>query len=471
MGIETIMSRNLFFANLASGIILVTSCFFSQYRVFTYFALVVWGGFFAYLAKKDPTIYIKYFAFVFMIGAAVLGTLVIEFSRIYLTELECYSHFTGSIPLLLLSYWVLFMTFVAFERKRKISVISFDTRESSKSGYIKFINIATFVTLVLYLVIFSSVARRPAFLLGIDRFAYASQLNSNRLIGFLVNQSGTLLLFPLLAILYGKKSIGWLSLGVYFAYFLWTGNKFGPFFTALCILLLIFYTRIKNKGKRFSNKILKIAGVLLLGLVLATVIITSFLGDATNNYLFSRTAQQGQEWWRTYDICKGTMHIGDFTNEIDALFHGNDSIADNIGSQHGIYRIMYLTAPTARVDFKLSTGSRYTEAGFAAAYYYFGPIGCIVFAIIMGVVLASTLNSFIKAFNNRDVIKMLVLLRFFQLERTAISMFIFTDFIDPISVLSYIILLSTIGKNFVVSWEKHRLRIRLKRTSYRRIYG
>ena len=77
------------------------------------------------------------------------------------------------------------------------------------------------------------------------------------------------------------------------------------------------------------------------------------------------------------------MHPDEFKNEITALFEQKEGAANNVGSRNGIYGIMYATAPQSIIDGKLTTGSQYTEGGYAAAYYYFGPLGAICFSVLM----------------------------------------------------------------------------------------
>lgn len=438
------------------------SCLLSSIKIFSVVAIITFIIYFIYLARNNPSIYAKYLAYAFMMFAAVAGTIVTEFSNIYLSELETNAHFVGSLPLLLFSYWLLFVVFTAFEKYGKVQVSEVQNEHIDRR-YIRFIDICTTITIVIYFVMFVSVIRHAAFILGIDRFIYSSQYETNSLINFLTNLSGDFLLFPLLSILYGKKQLGWISLGFYFLYFLWTGNKFGPFFTVLCVFCLIYYVRLKNKGLKYSKKALNRIGIVFACLIVGTVAISIMIGETGEYYLLARTAAQGQEWWKTYELCEGTFHPQDFGSEIDALISGNKGAVANIGSQNGIYRIMYLTAPTSRVNLKLSTGAVYTEAGFASAYYYMGALGNIIYAVVMGIIIAATLNGFIRALNRQDIIKMLILLRLFQFERTAMSMFLFYDLLDPISIVSYILLLISYGRNFAIVFERGKVGIKLEK--------
>ena len=433
------------------GIIFFICCVFSEIEFFSYVALVNFLYYFTFLFKNRPSFFLKYLAFFFMMCSALLGTMIIEFFDIELVELETFSHFSGSLPLILTSYWLLFVTLLFFETKDSKSKITIGN-DTPPPYFMKFILFGTIVTFIIYLVMFLSVIERPAFVLNIDRFAYASLFQTNSIIQRFTNQSGNLLLFPLLSLLYGKKRIGYLTLCIYILYFIWIGNKFGPFFTLICIFCLVYYNRIKEKGLISIRSILKKIGSVFVGLLFLTVIIGSFtgLGGSSIDYFFVRTSQQGQEWWKTYDLCKGDFHPSEFQEEINAIVQGQKGAVNNIGKQHGIYRIMYLTTPWTRVDAKLATGAVYTEAGFASAYYYFGFVGTALFAIIMGILIAMTINGFICALNNYDIIKMWILIRFFQIERTGLSMFLFDDLFSLVSIISFLILIFSYGKNFHV---------------------
>ena len=225
------------------GTIFVICCILSQFQISSYIALVTFAAYFIYLTSKNPAMYAKYLAYVFMMCAAVIGTVIIEFNNIYLKELETSSHFAGSLPLLLVSYWLLFVVFYLFENNKKVSIINIE-KSSLNLKFISFINIATGITIIIFSIMFLSVIRNAAFLLGVDRFVYASLFETNKIVNILTNLAGNFILFPILSILYGKKYLGWISLILYFLYFLWIGNKFGPFFTAMCILCLIYYINI-----------------------------------------------------------------------------------------------------------------------------------------------------------------------------------------------------------------------------------
>ncbi len=46
----------------------------------------------------------------------------------------------------------------------------------------------------------------------------------------------------------------------------------------------------------------------------------------------------------TFDLSKGTLHYDQLNNELSALVNGKSAIGDNIGSNYGVYKIMYFTS-------------------------------------------------------------------------------------------------------------------------------
>ena len=151
-----------------------------------------------------------------------------------------------------------------------------------------------------------------------------------------------------------------------------------------------------------------------------------------------RLSQQGQLWWRTYDLCSvdGT-HISELTDEIDGIIRGSTNIAVNVGAKYGIYKIMYYAAPDSVVHDKLESGSRYTEAGFATAYYYAGVVGVLVFAVIMGIIISLITNALLKSLCNGKLINVVLWARLLSVSMTVLSMHTFVVLFDAESIVSY----------------------------------
>lgn len=423
------------------GIGLILSCIFYQFMFFSYFSIVLFALLCYLIYSIRPKFYIKYLAFVFMSVALIVGLCAIEFGDIYLTELRKQSAFAGSIPLMTLSYSVFFLTlfFADKDRARNAAKLGNTRIFSKKEIYPKYMLILTWISLLIYMTFWVRVIRYPAFILNVNRFAYA-RLYAPKLTGIwniLNSISSILLLFPIVSFIKGYRVLGISTVSAYCLYCLWIGNKFGTFFTLLCLFFLILYPSISGVAIGRLKKWARI-GLAALALVVAlSFFIQNSLGDNVDNYFVYRVSGQGQLWWEIFKDYK-EIHISEIGDEIYGILYENNSVAENIGSNYGIYKIMYLCAPKSVVDSKLSGGSRYTEAGFAAANYYLSVPGCILFAVVMGLIICKILNGFIDAISAERYFRALLFLRLYVISQTALSMFIFSGYFDIVSIFSYL---------------------------------
>ena len=101
---------------------------------------------------------------------------------------------------------------------------------------------------------------------------------------------------------------------------------------------------------------------------------------------------------------------------------------------------MYLCGKQSYIDFKIGAGSRFSEAGYATAFYYLRTLGCVLYSITNALIIAKTLDAFIGAVGKRYWIEIALLARLYTLERAAFSMATFGSFIDGVSILSYLLL-------------------------------
>lgn len=446
------VKKNTLIKNFFFGIIFLICSLLSEIRFFSYLSMLFFFIYFFAFIIKNKEFALKYLAFLFISTTAILGVAIIELGDIiYLVELNSYSSFVGSLPLLIFSYWLFLVIIILVDNKYEARISSESLDELAK--YSSFYNMVSIVVLGLFLLLFSRIASQSALQLGVDRFVYATQYSQLGVLDKIVSNAPLLVVFPILTIIYNKgkyqRIIGVLGVCMYILYFAWIGNKFGPFFTLICVFILVYYKRIIIKGKKFL-KMLLVASIASFALIVSYSVAFSISTSSYSglSYLEQRASQQGQLWWKTYEVCKQN-HPAEFINEIKAVNNGKEAINDNVGSNNGIYKIMYLSAPKEQVDFKLSTGSRYSEAGFATMYYYFGSMGVVLFSCVMGTIIAMTINCFIINLSNGDFIKSLIFLRFFLLERTSLSMFLFNDFVGIISILSYIYLFIMRRKKFV----------------------
>lgn len=437
------------------GIVFILCTVFSKIYVLSYVAFIAFGSYLFYLVLFKQEFIIKYLAILFAALVSVIGTGIVEVvPRLYLPELQCESGFVGSLPLLIFSYWVLLVVLLNYDAVYGVEIRRFEINMNNK-GNVQLLTVITGFVLLLFMLLFSRVATHPAFLLGIDRFVYASVYGVSGILSIIDHISAVLLVFPMLLIIYGNKVLGSLTILIYILYYLWTGNKFGPFLTLMCVFFLVFYKDILKQGKRYLRKTIVLAcilgGIIFLYAVIFTISNSNY---DSFSYILQRGAQQGQLWWKTYDLCEGIPHPAEFGTEFSALMHNSGAVTESVGASNGIYRIMYLCAPQYMVDAKLATGSRYTEAGYASAYYYFGALGAILFSVIFGLIFALMMNSFLKALNNKDYIKAMIILRFFLIGRGSLSLFIFLDYFDVISLISYLYLIFMWNRRLCIELKK-----------------
>lgn len=102
------VKKELFTTNLIFGWIFLTCVLLAKYKIFSYVSIFFFAIHFVYYCiLKNKEFALKYLAFLFISGVAVLGTAIIElFPSIYLVELRCYSSFVGSLPLIVFGYWL-----------------------------------------------------------------------------------------------------------------------------------------------------------------------------------------------------------------------------------------------------------------------------------------------------------------------------------------------------------------------------
>ena len=433
------IKKRVLITNLLVMFFLILCTFFHKVPVSSFVALTAFAGYLLYLLKRKTFIIFKYFAFLFSGMILIAGVAVSEFTTTYLYEINSISGFYGSLPAIIFFYYVFLTMLTIFDDGNGKDSLNLFMKKMKKNY--AFINhcIAIVSTVVLFMQ-FVKIAKHPAFLLGYDRFQYAAIFGSGtgiwRIIGTL---SYVVVLFPLIDFMNGHKICGASGVLFYVLYYLWNGNKFGPFLTLTCLFLLVYYKKIVV-NRKLVKKIIPLVGLVVVMVVfMATFLSSGVMGVSKGAYLASRMAQQGQLWWKTYGLV-GTTHISELDDEVDGIINGSMSIPENVDSHYGIYKIMYLCGDENYIKYKLSNGSRFTEAGYAAAYYYLGYLGAILFSVVSAFVIAKTMNLLVSSVIKGEFIIIAVITRLFILEREAMSLFIFGNFFDFISILSLCII-------------------------------
>lgn len=425
--------------------IFTISMLFNSIKLLSYISFIAYIYYWFNMLWTDKAFIIKYLAFIFNAVGCVVGVAIIElFPSFYMIELNVNSHFSGSLPFIIYFYYIFIELIHILEGRHETkSKIVYEMQRLLEIGCNK--KVITYGTLI-SLVFLGSLALRtiivspPAFIFGIDRFTYATNYAVGGIWGKISTLSYLLLIFPLLSILYNRnKWSGFAAIFCYVLYTLWVGNKFGSLFSLMCLLLLVFSERIMSLPKKVLNRILFLGGIILVAMILVAIVLVSNGGNGAE-YFGQRASQQGQLWWSIYDQFHNNAHPEKFGIELKAILEGERSVKESIGCMNGIYGMMYLSAPKALIDYKLSLGIRYAQAGFAASYYYFGFVGAMLYAIFGSVIVYFTTHYFVQFLNEQKYICAFMTLRIYMLFRAAFGMYLFANMFDAVSILSYILL-------------------------------
>lgn len=420
------------------GAALAICCLLSELRASTIASAVILAFFFAYIVFFRATLFFKYLAFLFAMISNIAGCLATELLSAWLPELRCYSYYAGSAPLLIMGWWVFLTTLYAYDSYKGAKVeedgFAYRVRPS------KALDWSNILVFALCCVLFLHVVAHPSFMEGLDRFDY-NRIYITGLWSIADSWIGFLIVASLLQIRAKQSRLAIASVALYCVYLFWTGTKFGDFFTVVCLLCLVFYDKIAGIDPNRCRKAVFGTCAACLVLVAVAGFAYSFTSDKEIGEFYSdRLAQQGQLWWRMYDTNDGSLHADEFDAEIEALTD-DSSISQSVGAMHGIYLAMYLSAPSSVVDNKLSGGSRYSMAGFACAYYYFGLAGVAIFAIGMGCLAGALSNAIVRAFCRGELIAGVILVRFLSLARASLAMFLFSSWFTSTSVVCMCFLL------------------------------
>jgi hypothetical protein len=422
------------------GLTLALCAFCSSSRLATLASLILFFSFYIYIVMLDARLFAKYLAVFFAITANVLGVAVVELSAVQLPELAVSSEFAGSFPLLALSRWLFIAVLIAYDLQFGVEKRRTERAAISWSAY-WLMKIGTYIIFGVCVVLFVSVARYPSFLEGVDRFSYSQE----HLSGVMSIASGWMCFFIIIPILYFKKTqskIGMVTVLLYAVFLFWTGTKFGGFFSLLCMVILAYYDRFQSIPARLVKRTVIVLAASVVVLIGFSVLANSFVTTKSSvSFLSDRLAQQGQLWWKTYTIGPSSDTWDLVDQDIKGQLAGNESVSENVGSKYGIYGVMYHCADSSRVDAQLNKGARYTEAGYACVYYYFGVVGPLVFSVLMALILGALQNYYLRAISLYSVIEAVVLARFSALFAVGLSMFDFTGFFGRASYLSLLVLI------------------------------
>ena len=445
--------------NVALASTFVVCCLLSDYKIFSCISLIAFLSYMCLVLKRRPGIYIKYMYLVFTTGALFVSLIVIEFGEFYVSETQMQGCYVGSIPLLVLLQWIFYKTliFVDARYEKKIGMKDYTIgihtifKNHHKQVLKRSLNYLTVLVVILFIYMFLTVMKNPSFILGVDRGIYRMTFEFPFLYHKIYAWSKMLLIPCVLSIIYGRKALGFTGVLLYIVHAIWIGQKFGDFLSLLTVFLIIYYTKICLNDK-VMKKLIPAALIAIVGLVLMSAFWFSFTSEnSAITYFATRIAGQGAMWWRTYSVSKGIPHINQIINEINGFMFGKLNTSENVGASYGIYNIMYLCTPKPKADHDISIlNTRYTEAGYASAYYILGVPGAVLFGIFCAAFFAVTINHFLHYLKSNKLMEAILILRIYFLGTTMYSMFTFNQYRSLFTIASILFLLFMKNKRIVL---------------------
>lgn len=376
-------------------------------------ALLSYVAYICYLVIKKPLFVVKYFYIVFMISTNVFGVYAIETASFYLPELGLTSHYAGSFPLIVAYHFFFLVGLCIFDRtnSRRGETVRLP------KGKEKWVNAFLVFSIVLLILFVSIALTNPFFDNGADRFSYAQGTLLQRALGTFSGYAVYLVPLAVLGFQIGfkAKALGVIGLCALLGFL--TGNKFGIFLLLAYTFVLGLYPLIKKMSR---NRLMQsVFGICALVIIFLSI---TFMHNALNygysldknlEYLNQRLAQQGELWWRTYDLENAATskdHFDEIDDELAAWFNTD---ADPSSGSYGIYKTMLIDIPYPSMFYeKIETGSRYAYSTPSSIYYYFGPIGMMVFAVVVAFFYSMVVNAVIKAMSQGKVLRSIILIKF-----------------------------------------------------------
>lgn len=397
--------------------------------------LLVYCLFVGCIAFRDSVHIMKYLIIYFDVTANILGVFVLESSQTYLWELDVYSFYAGSLPLLTLAQSTFLGVLYLLDKGDENLV----TEPPMSNRWVK---IALVASVCLIAAGFACAVSNPFFSTESDRFEYRSLGTAQQVATRIVTLCTYLTPIALMGYKQGNRRLGVLFLILLLITGFCTGNKFGLFILIGNLVILGLLPRLSCIGRRRMRKTLLGAAIFLVALIGVVMVHNGFTMGYTSlqqnvDYLNMRLAQQGQLWWRTYEMTSGDApHFEDFPSEIDAWFNNN---ADPATGSYGVYKIMYLTIATKSLFYtKVFSGSAYAYSTQASLYYYFGAVGLVLISLVMALLYGVLLKSVTEAINRERILESVILIRLLVLANGVVMQSAFQELFSW-KVLAYLV--------------------------------
>lgn len=364
------------------------------------------------------TIFLKYMFVTFTVAFLILGMLVCEYGNLWLGEIGETTYYSGALPVLLFYYWLLVNVIFIFDRHwekvTKKGEIQFKITDGLTTN--SMIGKMPVFVFIFNLALFLSVLRTPFFLVGAaNRFEYqalhlSTTVNLLKILPYLFN---AILIMPIVQdSLVGKIRLRHLFSRLllpnipYFLFMVWTGNKFGSFWEALCVILIPVFS-ILNLKKINIGKLIRTVILLLIVFIGILYLFYNLLGmdiSESSIAILLRTGCQGELWWCAYDnVSRHGIQMQEFGKELSYI--ADSFVTEGASKTYGIYHLMNLFGDKTIVETYLwQMGIRFSACGIELPYLSFGFLSLPVMALIYGNLYAIFINIFVNAVKEKRII-------------------------------------------------------------------
>ena len=402
---------------------------------------------FLYLIYRIRTRFIvKYMYMIYIQISSLIGVFCIENTNIYLAELDVDSSDCNSLLPLSFAMFLFFMAILFAD------VFCSSEDNDEESVLMPFENVVTsLITLAAFglaaLMLLHVLPITPAFIQQIDRFNFAAEYITGK---WMTLQTIFIYMIPVVVVAFvARKARRWISLAtilMFFIYLLWTGHKFGLFLTTFYYMLPALLYQTKINYKKWIRYIA--VGIACLIALAASVNFLIFGENDFASYLSQRLAQQGQLWWKTYEMTSDEPgKIEELGDEFEVFFTSDPEVKAK--QEFGIYKIMKLTTPEDICTGKLDSGSRYACGTFPSLYYYFKLPGMIVVLCVFGAAFAFIVNQYFRSVQRKEMIESVVYGRLIMVFTEVLSQADYDALFSKRMVLFILVLLA-------VKWVRYR---------------
>jgi type II secretory pathway pseudopilin PulG len=380
--------------------------------------LITFFVYLIYLYSREKKL-ILYFSYIIIYMLSnVYGVFAIENNQLYLTELSTYGYRAGALLPITFIHFIFIQTLLFMFVLKPIKFPEINNRftefwNGRKISNIQLSKYFCWIIILLTLIMFAKVINKPAFLMGYDRFIYASLFLGgiwDKLIVLLV----LVLPVALIPFLKAKSKLSIFTIGFAFLYLFWIGNKFGYYIIIAYTFSLPFVYLMKEKNVKKIVLLGLLLGITLFGLISFQSKVV-YNRDSRQNieYINQRIAQQGQLWWKTYALTKNTPNkFNELSDETSLYFQSNPTVES--AKNYGIFKIMRLTTPSELFQAKVfNLHSRYAYSSQSSIYYYFKMPGLIIYTIISAIAYYLIIFSLIKSLLMLRIIDVILYNRLF----------------------------------------------------------